>query len=580
MSSTGMLYVFEGPDGVGKSTLASAFAHHLGSRGVPCECLSFPGRVSGTLGELVYRLHHDPARLGVSSIHPLSLQVLHLAAHVDSIEHRILPALRDGKTVILDRFWWSTWVYGTAAGVSGRALKILMDVEAMIWGDVQPSAVFLIDRSKPFRYGQEQGGWLRLRKLYRDLGRRRKRRHPVHVIVNNDTQETALQTILELTGETPLPTAGNAPRETPGAASSEEPENGRLFGSSRERLIASSVPPAPVVFSRLAPAVPTIVYETYWRFAAERQAIFFRRVKGCPPPWTEDPILRQHKFTNAYRVSDRTSQFLIKRVIYAGDQSTQEVFFRTILFKLFNRMDTWERLESELGALSYAEYYFDRYDRVLTRLLQSGQRIYSAAYIMPSGRSRFGSPRKHQNHLRLLELMMAEDVPLRVTQTRSLRQLFELLKSYPMMGDFLAFQYAIDLNYSALTQFSEMECIVPGPGARDGIRKCFSSLGGLNEAEIIKLMAERQAEEFERMETGFQSLWGRPLQLIDIQNLLCEVDKYARLAHPEVQGLSQRMRIKQQFRANMTPIDYWFPPKWGLNERINTSSIGPDCERV
>lgn len=78
---------------------------------------------------------------------------------------------------------------------------------------------------------------------------------------------------------------------------------------------------APTVFARLSPAVPTTVYETYWRFAAERQRIFFQRARGEQPPWSEDPILERFKFTNAYRASDRVSQFLIGNVIYAGPQT-------------------------------------------------------------------------------------------------------------------------------------------------------------------------------------------------------------------------------------------------------------------
>jgi hypothetical protein len=140
-----------------------------------------------------------------------------------------------------------------------------------------------------------------------------------------------------------------------------------------------------------------------------------------------------------------------------------------------------------------------------------------------------------------------------------------------MMGEFLAYQYVIDLNYSGLLNFSEMEFIVPGPGARDGIAKCFRSLGGLTEAEIIQLVTSRQEEEFERVGERFETLWGRPLQLIDCQNLFCEVDKYARLFHPDIKGRSSRDRIKQIYRAPARPFEYWFPPKWGLNERMKRS---------
>jgi hypothetical protein len=149
-----------------------------------------------------------------------------------------------------------------------------------------------------------------------------------------------------------------------------------------------------------------------------------------------------------------------------------------------------------------------------------------------------------------------------------MRRAFELLLSYQSIGDFLAYQFVTDLNYSPLLNFSEMDFVVPGPGARDGIRKCFTDLGGLNESEIIRVVADRQQAEFEQLGIPFQSLWGRPLQLIDCQNLFCEVDKYARVKHPEVVGITGRTRIKQRYRINRDPVSVWYPPKWGLNERI------------
>ena len=285
----------------------------------------------------------------------------------------------------------------------------------------------------------------------------------------------------------------------------------------------------------------TPVFDTYWRFASERQEMFMRRVSGMTPPWTDDPILGGHRFTNAYRASDRVSQYLIRHVIYEGSQSPEDVFFRTMLFKLFNKIETWESLRTRLGALRWRDFTFDAYANVLDGMLDEGERVYSAAYIMPS--PAFGSPRKHRNHLRLVEHMMADGAPRKLAKLASLRGVFELLRGYPSLGDFLAFQFAIDINYSELTDFSEMEFVVAGPGARDGISKCFTDLAGLSESQIIQVMAERANDEFERLGMKFQSLWGRSLQLIDCQNVFCEVSKYARVAHPEIEGESGRTRI-------------------------------------
>lgn len=308
------------------------------------------------------------------------------------------------------------------------------------------------------------------------------------------------------------------------------------------------------------------MYDTYWSFATERQDIFFRRLRGMPPPWTTDPILAVHKFTNTYRASDRVSQYLIRNVIYEGDQQPEEVFFRTILFKLFNSIGTWELLKQHLGVISWATFAFDTYDAVLSAALARGQRIYSAAYIMPSGG--WGFDRKHRNHLMLVDTMLRDRLPARLGRTKHLREVFELLRGYPTIGSFLAYQFAIDLNYSEIINFLESSFVVPGPGALDGITKCFRDFGGLNETDIIKLVTERQDQEFKQRGLTFQSLFGRPLQLIDCQNLFCEISKYARVAHPDVKGVSDRTRIKQKYRPISDSLKLWYPPKWGINTHI------------
>ena len=110
---------------------------------------------------------------------------------------------------------------------------------------------------------------------------------------------------------------------------------------------------------------------------------------------------------------------------------------------------------------------------------------------------------------------------------------------------------------------------MPGPGALNGIRKCFSDVGGKSEAEVIELVAKHQQECFATLNIDFESLWGRALQLIDCQNLFCEVDKYSRVKHPEFSGVTKRLRIKQNFYPRCDPINYWYPPKWNINDHLS-----------
>ena len=122
----GRLFVLEGPDGVGKTTLCRALAEQLQSRGHDLLQLSFPGKQPGSLGELVYRVHHEQGPIRVGDISMLAKQALHVAAHIDAIDRQILPALHGGRTVLLDRYWWSAWVYGLVGGCSRQKLRALV----------------------------------------------------------------------------------------------------------------------------------------------------------------------------------------------------------------------------------------------------------------------------------------------------------------------------------------------------------------------------------------------------------------------------------------------------------------------
>lgn len=314
---------------------------------------------------------------------------------------------------------------------------------------------------------------------------------------------------------------------------------------------------------------PTIVFDSYWRFAAERQAMFYRRYSDPRGPWTSDPILKTYRFTNAYRAADRVSQYLIREVQARPDrpQTVREVFFRTMLFKIFNRVDTWEALEEKLGPLVWDGINLAKIDRTLGALRSRGHKIYSAAYIMPP--PALGHKRKHSNHLALLNQMMDDRLPERARQATSLRSVYELILRYPGVGPFLAFQYTIDLNYSSMMDFEESEFVVAGPGALDGISKCFADKGGRSAEDIIYWMVDHQGAQFRRLRLDFPGLFGRPLQPIDCQNLFCEISKYARVAHPEVGGIANRTRIKQSYYPSGQPAPQpQFPERWGLNTDI------------
>ncbi|MCC5915859.1 MAG: hypothetical protein JJU02_00890 [Cryomorphaceae bacterium] len=314
---------------------------------------------------------------------------------------------------------------------------------------------------------------------------------------------------------------------------------------------------------------PTPVFDLYWYFAAERQNIFLKKLKGEKSPWTNDEILDKYKFTNSYRALDRVSQFLINEVVYKNEYPLEDTYFRIILFKLFNKIETWKALEQEFGEITLSSYSFDKFSSFLNELMENKFSIYSAAYIMASGGSYYKYKRKHQNHLKLLEHMIQDEVPRKLNKSSSMEEGYKILLSYPSVGTFLAYQLITDINYSEITNYSEMEFVKAGPGAIEGISKCFSNYSDFSAEDIIRMVTAEQDYHFERLNIQFDDLFGRKLQLIDCQNIFCEIGKYARVSHPEIKGVSTRFRIKQKYKeTNKNKVKLFLPPKWNLE--LNT----------
>ncbi len=194
--TAGRLIVLEGPDGAGKSTTSQRLAERLRSAGDSVSCFAFPGNDPGSLGKHVHDLHHDPASHGIARIHETALQVLHAAAHIDAIYTTIRPCLARGDTVIMDRYWWSTVVYGRVTGVDAVTLGLLQQLAEHHWNFVVPTAAFVlmgIAGSSPIAQGQTD----KLRGAYSDFIAALRVPFPVQVLsageANSDYADQILQ---------------------------------------------------------------------------------------------------------------------------------------------------------------------------------------------------------------------------------------------------------------------------------------------------------------------------------------------------------------------------------------------------
>ena len=319
-------------------------------------------------------------------------------------------------------------------------------------------------------------------------------------------------------------------------------------------------------------------YYLYW--IDERMKIFWNRMDNKNlPPYTKNEILAENKFTNVYRSLDRVSQHLINQVIYTEDTtSPDDTFMRIILFKHFNKIETWEYLESELGKIGFNTDLNDIID-LLDERVKRGNSIYNPAFMLTAAFMRKEATMqmnglkkgdsKHFSYLKIFEKELFERGKMEnIKKSNSLKELYSNISSVMSMGPFLSMQYAIDFNYSELFDFDENEFIIAGPGAINGINRTFDFDGKPFYEEVIHWVKDN----FEDLckDYGYEPnlLPGRKPALIDLQNCFCETDKMLRVmgksGSKEVSGTRMKSKFKAEKSFEKPKINYKLPPKWNV----------------
>jgi len=314
------------------------------------------------------------------------------------------------------------------------------------------------------------------------------------------------------------------------------------------------------------------VFKYYFYFMQERMNIFWKRYNGETSRFTEDDILSTYKFTNVYRVLDRVSQYLVKEVIYVNNEplTEQDILFRIIIFKIFNNIQTWQYLQEKLGVIKVSTFNVSRFSELLSERIKSTP-VFNAAYIMNGSHIKYNLLNsKHEKWLSMVEQeMITEKRFEKIIKAASLGEVYDILSECSFIGSFLAYQYAIDLNYSPVINFNENSFVKAGVGAIRGIKKCFVKINKSNYEDCIKYTHDNLQHYQERYGyTDFKSLFSREPTLIDLQNCFCETDKYLRVKLPGLQV--DNTRIKQKFSLPKPAINYFFPPKWQINEEVDT----------
>lgn len=186
------IYVFEGIDNVGKTTIVQKLKKKI-CASMECDCVivAFPGNESGTLGSLVYDIHHNQSKYFDTSLNETSLQLLHIASHIDLLQRKLSKLSTERCIVLLDRYWWSTYVYGIASALDANIVEAIIEPELIHWKDINIKKIFLLERENRERDYEETKD-RKIVELYRELVSRESKSI---IIENNGSIEEAVTKI-------------------------------------------------------------------------------------------------------------------------------------------------------------------------------------------------------------------------------------------------------------------------------------------------------------------------------------------------------------------------------------------------
>jgi hypothetical protein len=274
--------------------------------------------------------------------------------------------------------------------------------------------------------------------------------------------------------------------------------------------------------------------KTFWKMIEERHLIYKRKeIEQLPPPWTEDPIFLEYKFTNIFRFLDRGTRIVTEHILQQSKHSNESIIFNVILYRLFNKIETF----MHHGMYHIGKYTKKRLEASL-RVLEgkSNGSVFTNAFIVSGySNSMFGDP--SLDKISRLALIMEWMIPNikeatpTIMSTEDMEEAYDLIIAIKGLGPFLAYQIVVDLSYWEKTNFDDKHFTVAGPGCKRGIDTMIADeLKGREYEEAIFWLRDHQFSFYEDYNIDHVKLFDdQPfpvLSVMELENSLCEFQKY------------------------------------------------------
>lgn len=266
----------------------------------------------------------------------------------------------------------------------------------------------------------------------------------------------------------------------------------------------------------------------YW--AEARENIRVAKAAGVRPPWTKDPILSTYRFCNVRRRDDRVSQWFIHNVFNRNFSNRYTLVLVIALCRWVNWPPTIKHLLDE-GLIGHDYVDLNSIGPAIDTLVQSDQKAWTGAYMVRASKE---APSKGVFVAEtVVGALNQPDVLNRVmtgVESRSAEATWAALCSVKNWGSFMAGQVVADMTYTPLLAGAyDLHTWAPqGPGSKRGYNRL--TYRPLN-ARIESSAWSERLQEWREDIIGVTGL--KDITLHDVQNCLCETDKYIRTKRGE-----------------------------------------------
>ena len=266
-------------------------------------------------------------------------------------------------------------------------------------------------------------------------------------------------------------------------------------------------------------------FELLEDFTNERDSIRRKKESG-ESVLTLDPVLAKYRFCNVRRRDDRVSRWLLR---YYYKDLTGDVWFRALLARLINWPPTLLRLtEAKVIPTHVEEFNPYEFLSAMADIETTKEKMYSSAYIVYPTNVAGNTKSINLTQYIIMPTVAMRDVMRNEIADESVEGFTTKLSSSFGIKTFLAGQVAADLTYlrGQLDNATDLYSWAPmGPGSQRGLNR-------LHKRPLKKSMSQEQfnAELTEVRGRLIRSNGAfRDLTLHDVQNVMCEFDKYLRV---------------------------------------------------